>query len=183
MGSLIAIWRIVVRRALSNWKMLGVLGVGVLVAATLLASAPVYARTMSDLGLTYPSGKSSPGPRHHASLSATSPSANGQLPGRRYRPSASTTVSAGSAKTSPLRPSRRPRHHGPRREPVQGGPGGFLQISCRLRSTRARHRWAPPRARRRPASRIEVVLHPEAAATAGLVHRRPLPAPRTPRRL
>ncbi|MBI2765115.1 MAG: ABC transporter permease [Chloroflexi bacterium] len=33
--------------------MLAVMGLGVLVAATLLASAPIYARTMADLGLTF----------------------------------------------------------------------------------------------------------------------------------
>lgn len=53
MGSFIAVWRLVLQRAAANWKMLGVLALGMLVAATLLASAPIYSRTMNDLGLTY----------------------------------------------------------------------------------------------------------------------------------
>ncbi len=53
MGSFIAVWRLVLQRAAANWKMLGVLALGMLVAATLLSSAPIYARTMNDLGLTY----------------------------------------------------------------------------------------------------------------------------------
>jgi len=48
-----SIWGIVVRRSATNWRMLAVLALGVLVAATLLASAPIYARTMADLGLTF----------------------------------------------------------------------------------------------------------------------------------
>lgn len=44
-------WRIFARRSRSNWRLMSVLGFGVIVAATLLASAPIYARAMSDLGL------------------------------------------------------------------------------------------------------------------------------------
>jgi putative ABC transport system permease protein len=53
MGSFLAVWRIFARRGLSNWRMLAVLAVGIVVASTLLASAPIYARTMADLGLTF----------------------------------------------------------------------------------------------------------------------------------
>ncbi|HEY5475333.1 MAG TPA: FtsX-like permease family protein, partial [Tepidiformaceae bacterium] len=53
MRSLLLVWRIFARRGLSNWRMLSVLALGVVVAATLLASAPIYARTMADLGLTF----------------------------------------------------------------------------------------------------------------------------------
>lgn len=48
-----ATWDVVLQRAQANWRLLGVLGLGVLMAATLLASAPIYARAMHDLGLTY----------------------------------------------------------------------------------------------------------------------------------
>jgi len=41
------------RQILANKALTAVMGLGVIVAATLLASAPVYARTMWDLGLTY----------------------------------------------------------------------------------------------------------------------------------
>jgi len=53
MCSLILVWRLFARRGLSNWRMLSVLALGVVVAATLLASAPIYARTMADMGLTF----------------------------------------------------------------------------------------------------------------------------------
>lgn len=46
-------WRIFARRGLANWPLLSILGLGVLVASTLLAAAPVYARVMSDLALTF----------------------------------------------------------------------------------------------------------------------------------
>jgi len=46
-------WRLFSRRSGRNWKLLGVLGLGMLMAASLLAAAPVYARTMADLGLTF----------------------------------------------------------------------------------------------------------------------------------
>ncbi len=53
MRSLLLVWRVFARRGLSNWRMLSVLALGVVVAATLLASAPIYARTMADMGLTF----------------------------------------------------------------------------------------------------------------------------------
>jgi len=53
MRSLIQIWRIFARRSGRNWRLLAVLALGMLMASTLLAAAPIYARTMSDLGLTF----------------------------------------------------------------------------------------------------------------------------------
>lgn len=53
MGSIVPIWQLVLRRSLANWRMLATLALGVIVAATLLASAPIYARAMADLGLTF----------------------------------------------------------------------------------------------------------------------------------
>lgn len=53
MGSIIPVWQLVLRRSLANWRMLATLALGVVVAATLLASAPIYARAMADLGLTF----------------------------------------------------------------------------------------------------------------------------------
>src|SRR3712207_167915 len=52
-GSLVPVWQLVLRRSLANWRMLATLALGILVAATLLASAPIYARAMADLGLTF----------------------------------------------------------------------------------------------------------------------------------
>jgi hypothetical protein len=46
-------WRMAARHGQSNWRMLGVLGMGILVAAVLLAAAPIYSRSMADLGLTF----------------------------------------------------------------------------------------------------------------------------------
>jgi len=47
------LWRLFARRSGRNWRLLAVLGLGMLMAATLLASAPIYARAMADLGLTF----------------------------------------------------------------------------------------------------------------------------------
>ncbi|MCC6388762.1 MAG: FtsX-like permease family protein [Dehalococcoidia bacterium] len=41
------------RRSMAGRGLLAVMALGVIVAATLLASAPIYARTMADLGLTF----------------------------------------------------------------------------------------------------------------------------------
>ena len=38
---------------MANWRMTTILAIGIMVAATLLASAPIYARAMSDLGVTF----------------------------------------------------------------------------------------------------------------------------------
>ena len=38
---------------MANWRMTTILAIGILVAATLLASAPIYARAMNDLGVTF----------------------------------------------------------------------------------------------------------------------------------
>ena len=53
MRNLVPTWRLFSRRSGRNWRLLAVLALGILVTATLLASAPVYARTMADLGLTF----------------------------------------------------------------------------------------------------------------------------------
>lgn len=47
------ILRLVLRRSAASKGMLAVVALGVFVAATLLAAAPIYARTMADLGLTF----------------------------------------------------------------------------------------------------------------------------------
>ena len=53
MRSSYAIWRMLSSRTRANWRLTAVLLLGILVAATLLAAAPVYARAMADLGLTF----------------------------------------------------------------------------------------------------------------------------------
>ncbi|HNO66553.1 MAG TPA: hypothetical protein PKK39_09420, partial [Tepidiformaceae bacterium] len=53
MRSMLQVWRLFSRRSGRNWRLLAVLGLGMLMAASLLAAAPVYARTMADLGLTF----------------------------------------------------------------------------------------------------------------------------------
>jgi ABC-type antimicrobial peptide transport system permease subunit len=50
---MVRIWRLFSRRSGRNWRLLAVLALGMLMAASLLAAAPVYARTMSNLGLTF----------------------------------------------------------------------------------------------------------------------------------
>jgi len=53
MGSLAVLWALLLRHVTASWRMLAVLALGVLVASTLLASAPIYARAMADLGLKF----------------------------------------------------------------------------------------------------------------------------------
>lgn len=53
MSAFFAAWGLVAQRSVANWKLVTILAFGVLAAATLLASAPIYARSMSDLGLTF----------------------------------------------------------------------------------------------------------------------------------
>lgn len=53
MRSVYTIYRMMARRSLANWRLTAVLALGILVAATLLAAAPIYARAMADLGLTF----------------------------------------------------------------------------------------------------------------------------------
>ena len=53
MRSVYAIWRMMARRSVANWRLAATLVLGVLVAAMLLAATPVYARAMADLGLTF----------------------------------------------------------------------------------------------------------------------------------
>ncbi|WP_322795730.1 FtsX-like permease family protein [Tepidiforma sp.] len=53
MRAAVATGRLFARRSLSTWRLLAVLGLGILIAASLLAASPIYARTMADLGLTF----------------------------------------------------------------------------------------------------------------------------------
>ena len=53
MGNLAVLWGLLLRHGAASWRMLAVLALGVLVASTLLASAPIYARAMADLGLKF----------------------------------------------------------------------------------------------------------------------------------
>ena len=53
MRSLAVLWALLLRHVAASWRMLAVLALGVLVASTLLASAPIYARAMADLGLKF----------------------------------------------------------------------------------------------------------------------------------
>ncbi|MBK6662392.1 MAG: hypothetical protein IPG47_06430 [Thermoflexaceae bacterium] len=50
MGSILPF---VLRRSMAGRGLLAVMALGVIVAATLLASAPIYARAMADMGLTF----------------------------------------------------------------------------------------------------------------------------------
>src|SRR5215203_5967586 len=51
--SVLAVWQLVLRRGVANWRLLATLALGVVIASTLLASAPIYARAMADLGPTF----------------------------------------------------------------------------------------------------------------------------------
>ena len=53
MRNLAVLWGLLLSHGVSSWRMLAVLALGVLVASTLLASAPIYARAMADLGLKF----------------------------------------------------------------------------------------------------------------------------------
>lgn len=53
MRNLVPTWRLFARRSGRTWRLLAVLALGMLMTATLLASSPIYARTMADLGLTF----------------------------------------------------------------------------------------------------------------------------------
>ena len=53
MNQLFKFYNLLIQHSLANWKLLTIAGIGVLVAAVLLASAPIYTRSMADLGLTY----------------------------------------------------------------------------------------------------------------------------------
>ncbi len=53
MRGLAVLWGLLLRHGAASWRMLAVLALGVLVASTLLASAPIYARAMADLGLKF----------------------------------------------------------------------------------------------------------------------------------
>lgn len=168
MGSLVAIWRIVLRRAISNWKMLGILAVGVLVASTLLASAPIYARTMNDLGLTYTIREDIPsGPGTSVTVrglpigdeaAGLRESIAGRVDERLGWFSDDTRVfhRLGALAVTPAGES-----------PTGGSRGGLLQemegYDLRTEVLEGRFPESTP-----PGEPVEVALHPEAAATANL---------------
>ncbi len=53
MGQLFAGWRFALRRFRANWWLMLLVGVGALLATTLLAAAPIYAQSLSDIGLRF----------------------------------------------------------------------------------------------------------------------------------
>ena len=53
MLQLFAGWRVAVRRFRANWQLMLLVGVGALLATTLLASAPIYTAALSDIGLRF----------------------------------------------------------------------------------------------------------------------------------
>ncbi len=53
MGELFSVWRFALRRFGSNWPLMLLLAAGALLATTLLATAPIYADAMSDVGLRF----------------------------------------------------------------------------------------------------------------------------------
>jgi len=57
MHDLFAGWRFALRRLHAGWRFMLVAAIGVIVAASLLAAAPIYANTMSDLGLQFRLGR------------------------------------------------------------------------------------------------------------------------------
>ncbi len=53
MGELFSVWRFALLRFLANWPLMLLVGAGALLATTLLAAAPIYTETMSDIGLRF----------------------------------------------------------------------------------------------------------------------------------
>ena len=53
MGQLFAGWRLALRRFRANWWLMLLVGVGALLATTLLAAAPIYTQSLSDIGLRF----------------------------------------------------------------------------------------------------------------------------------
>ena len=53
MGQLFAGWRFALRRFRASWWLMLLVGVGALLATTLLAAAPIYAQSLSDIGLRF----------------------------------------------------------------------------------------------------------------------------------
>ena len=51
MNSLLSVGPLMWQRLVANWRLLLVLAIGILIAATLMAVSPVYTRVMNDLGL------------------------------------------------------------------------------------------------------------------------------------
>jgi putative transcriptional regulator len=52
-GQLLGGWRIALRRFRTNWLLMLLVGVGALLATTLLAAAPIYTQALSDIGLRF----------------------------------------------------------------------------------------------------------------------------------
>lgn len=53
MSLFLSAWQIVVRRSLTNWRLLSTVLVGVIIAVALLSSAPLYSNAINDLGLKH----------------------------------------------------------------------------------------------------------------------------------
>jgi len=53
MSLLLSAWQIVIKRSLSNWRLLSTVLVGVIIAVALLSSAPLYSNAINDLGLKH----------------------------------------------------------------------------------------------------------------------------------
>ena len=53
MGELFSVWRFALRRFAANWPLMLLVAAGALLATTLLAAAPIYTDTMSDIGLRF----------------------------------------------------------------------------------------------------------------------------------
>ena len=53
MSLLLSAWQIVIKRSLTNWRLLSTVLVGVIVAVALLSSAPLYSNAINDLGLEH----------------------------------------------------------------------------------------------------------------------------------
>ncbi|MYA19132.1 MAG: FtsX-like permease family protein [Chloroflexi bacterium] len=53
MGELFSVWRFALRRFAANWPLMLLVGAGAVLAPTLLAAAPIYTDTMSDIGLRF----------------------------------------------------------------------------------------------------------------------------------
>ncbi len=66
MGELFSVWRFALRRFAANWPLMLLVGAGALLATTLLAAAPIYTDTMSDIGLRFRLDRELDKPRERA---------------------------------------------------------------------------------------------------------------------
>lgn len=53
MSLILSAWQIVIKRSLTNWRLLSTVLVGIIVAVALLSSAPLYSNAINDLGLKH----------------------------------------------------------------------------------------------------------------------------------